>query len=884
MNPIRYIARWFRSIATAQSAKRDIDEELRFHVEHRVAENIAAGMSPKEAEQEARKRFGNFQAVREECREARRANFAESLSQDIQFGLRMLRKKPSFTIISVLILAFGIGAATSIYAILDAFVLHPVPGSQASRLYDISEFETLHNFGGNLSLPLTAELRNYTNLFADVAVYGYEGPTIENGDFLKRISGQKVTTDFFQLLGAPPLLGRALLPSDCLPGNDQVVLLSYPFWQEHFGGNRAAVGSIIRLDDKPYTIIGVMPKGFAFPSRDTHFWRPFAIKAEDISQPWQRFERQWSCLVRQQPNVTTADIAAFLQTVAKRLEKEFPDTNTGWTIQMKSMNDCFIDPGVRRTLWCLLGALGVLLTVICATVTGLHAVRLASRRQELSIRAALGATRWRVIRQIVIESVMLVGLGICLSLVVYKCCNGIAMQIVPPWAPMLKPVQLDWRIIAVTGGGALALGLGFGLIAALAGTHFALADSLKQGGGTATAGVHSRKVTSLLVVVEVALALVLVVSASLLVLSVWKALRMDPGYDTSQLARVGLQYPWVNVEEHAEPMNILVSELTRRLQALPGTIAVGLCSGGSGTDFTPEAGQKPLNVYIPRISVGKNDFFRTLKVSLVAGRWLDEADDATGQDTVLVSDRLAKICWPGQSAIGKRLWLGETAGNTNAIRKVVAGVVKDIREWSFTADPQPTLYEPIARPLSWRGGGTGPDFWVRTRLDKASFLAAVREQVKLVMPKTTEPTISWLAADLYASTSAPRLYATLLAALAALGLLLASLGIYGLLSYTVGQRTREIAVRMALGAERADVTRLVVWQGARLIGWGFILGSLLAAAATRILKSQLFGIGTGDPLAWTMAAMVLLLGSLWAAYLPARRAAKVDPMLALRCE
>jgi hypothetical protein len=323
MNPIRHIARWFRSIATAQSAKRDIDEELRFHVEHRVAENIAAGMSPKEAEQEARKRFGNFQAVREECREARRANFAESLSQDIQFGLRMLRKKPSFTIISVLILAFGIGAATSIYAILDAFVLHPVPGSQASRLYDISEFETLHNFGGNLSLPLAAELRNYTNLFADVAVYGYEGPTIENGDFLKRISGQKVTTDFFQLLGAPPLLGRALLPSDCLPGNDQVVLLSYPFWQEHFGGNRAAVGSIIRLDDKPYTIIGVMPKGFAFPSRDTHFWRPFAIKAEDFSQPWQRFERQWSCLVRQQPNVTTTDIAAFLRRWQNGWRKNF---------------------------------------------------------------------------------------------------------------------------------------------------------------------------------------------------------------------------------------------------------------------------------------------------------------------------------------------------------------------------------------------------------------------------------------------------------------------------------------------------------------------------------------------------------------------------------
>ncbi len=879
------IWRKLHSISQRQAVKSEIDEELRFHIEQRTEQNIAAGMSEAEAAREARKRFGNFQAVREECRDARRANFAESLSQDIQFGLRMLRKKPSFTFISVLILAFGIGAATSIYAILDAFVLHPVPGPQASSLYDISEFDSLHNFGGNVSLPVAVELRNYTNLFSDVAVYGYDGPAIDNGDFLKRISGQKVTADFFRLLGVHPMLGRQLLASDSFPGNDQVVLISYSFWQEHFGGNTAAVGTVIHLDDKFYTIIGVMPKGFAFPNRDTRFWRPTAIKPEDISQPFQRFERRWSCLARQQPSVTSAETGAFLRTVAKRLENEFPDTNKGWTIRVRPLNERFVDPAVRRTLWCLLGALGVLLTVICATVTGLHTVRLASRRQELSIRAALGASRWRIVRQILIESLLLVGVGICLSLVIYKCTNGIALQVVPPWAPMLKPLELKWPIVLVTGGVALAMELVFGLVSALAGTRFSLADSLKQGASTATAGLHSRKVTSILVIAEVALAMVLVVSASLLVVSVYKALQVDVGYETKQLARVHLEYPGpIGADPYPKTIQNLVRQLAGQLQALPGTVAVGLCSGGYGIEFSPEGGAQSLGVSIPLVSVGTNDFFQALKSHLLAGRWLNESDDPPGQNTVLVSDQLARICWPGQSALGKRLWLGGTAGNSNTPCKVVAGVVKDIREWSFTGNTQPALYEPISRPASLFGGNTRPDFWVRTRLDPASFAAAVREQVKLVMPKTTEPTISWLAADLYASTSAPRLYATLLAALAALGLLLASLGIYGVLSYTVGQRTREIAVRMALGAEGADVTRLVVWQGARLIGWGFILGSLLAAAATRILKSQLFGIGTGDPLAWTMAAMVLLLGGLWAAYLPARRAAQVDPILALRHE
>ncbi len=878
MNRLPTIWRWVQGIAKRRVVKQLIDEELRFHIEKRTMENIAAGMSEAEAAREARKRFGSFQGTREQCRDIRGASFGEGLIQDVRFGIRMLCKNPGFTAIAVIILSFGIGATCAICSVLDAFVLHPVPGPFASQLSEISEFNVVKNQEWRVSPTLFTELHGDTNLFAQVAVYEYDGLTFESGDFLRTFAGAKVSPEFFEVFGAKPILGRTFTHEEGSSGQDQVLVISHRFWQERFGGKEGIVGTTVRLNDKPWTIIGVMPEGFEFPSRGMKFWRPMLFTAEQTEER-HRWERNWWCVVRQRPEIGLNRVQAFMQDLGKRLEQENPATSLGWLIRAHSLNDRFVDQSVRRTLWGLLGALGLLLAVICATVAGLQSVRLASRRQELSIRVSLGANRWRIIRQLTVESLLLVAIGLCAGLIVYKWASGICLSFVPSEAPMLRPLGLNWRIVFLTTGGSLFLGLGFGILAALVATRFSLAQTLKQAGSTTTTGRHSRRLTSALVVGEVALALVLVISASLLVRSVWMMLQVDPGFEPKQLARVFVD--WFSSQSGDAKSHINASmEFADWLRALPGTSAVGIYSDGQSTDFMTEGNQHPTEIYFPFVGLGTNDFFHTLNARLVAGRWFDRSDDSPAQNTVLVNERLAKLCWPGQSAIGKHLWMGKTTSAiTNGAGRIVVGVVRDIRDWSFVTEPKPTFFEPLSRSYD-----PNPSFWIRTQLDHASLASGVRGQIKEVLPHTMEPGISWLEEDLYSSTGGQRLYATSLFALAGLGLILASLGIYGVLSYMVGERTREIALRMALGAEPSDVAKLIVRHGAWLMGWGLLFGFGLSAAIAKILQNQLFGIGPSDPWAWTTAGLVLLLAGTFACYLPARRAANVDPMLALRYE
>jgi putative ABC transport system permease protein len=879
MNRLPTIWRWVQGIVRRRVVKQQIDEELRFHIEKRTMENIAAGMSEAEAEREARKRFGNFQAVREECRDARRANFWETLAQDAQFGFRILAKKPGFTAIAILILSVGIGATAAIYSVLDAFVLNPLPGPYPGQLSEITEFNSVKSQEWRVSPTLFQDFRALTNLFSRVATYEFDGLTFESGDFLKSVPGAKVTAEFFSVFGVSPLLGRTFNSEETSPGHDQVLVISHAFWQARFGGNKDIIGTTVRLENKPWTIIGVMPQGFEYPSRETRFWRPIEFSSEQINGTHQRWERNWWCVARQRPEVTRTQVQSVLRDMGKRLEKEHPDICAGWIIQLHPLRDRFVNATVRATLWGLLGALALLLAVICATVAGLQTVRLASRRQELSIRISLGAGRWRLVRQLTVESLVLVGLGMCLGFVIFKMSSGIFLNLVPGDAPMLRPLGLDWNIVLLTSGACFVLGVIFGVFTALAATRFSLAETLKQGAGTATAGRHSRRLTSVLVTAEVALALSLVISASLLARSVWKALQVDPGFDSDHLARVWVDWLSSPYKDSSKAVEV-ARDLAERLRALPGTVAVGLYSSGQGADFMAEGNPSPVEIWFPAIDLGTNDFFHAVRGRLVTGRWLDQSENSPGQNTVIVNETLAKACWPGQSAIGKHLWMGKTpSAMTNGAGRVVVGVVRDLREWSYTQSVRPILFEPIARSFM-----PYPDFWVRTRLDHASFAHAVRDQIKGMVPQTLEPGISWVSQDLYASTSGQRLYASSLAALAGLGLLLASLGVYGVLSYMVGERTREIAVRMALGAQPADVTRLVVAQAAAIVGCGILVGGLMAIVATRMVRSQLFGIGPSDPVAWEITAAALLLAAALASYLPARKAAHVDPMLALRCE
>jgi len=829
---------------------------------------------------------------------------------DLKFAFRQLLKNPGFTAAAVLTLALGIGASTAIYSVVNAVLLNPVPGPSPERLVQIAERnytqglfreENRKPFFVGVSPPVLEAVSANQELFTQFAWADQISLQRKTEDFIEEEGGHVVSPNFFALWNVPPLMGRTFAEDEAVPINEQqkpardtVIVLGYAWWQSLFGGDANAIGKTIEMSERHFTVIGVMPPHFQFPWGGTKFWLP----AEPLRLPpgWMTGPNI-HIYARLKPGITIRQTEAMLDTVAQRLAKDQTFDKTygqewnhrpgGLGLWVRPARYQFTDGGgdLQRTLFALVAAIVFVLLIVCANVANLILARTEQRQQELAVRAALGAGRFRLIRQLLTESVTLACLGGIGGLAVAVVGVKLLAALVPQFMPRLKPIQLDGCALGFTLLISVATGLAFGCAPAWHAGRAKLSDTLKQAGAKTTAGLGGRRYRAALVVAELALTLILLTGAGLMIESVARLLHVDPGFDPENLVRIHLQLPWekYNDPEHDERASqlrrVLYAQLHERLAALPGVKAVGIGKHGAWPEkLTLQGHDEPIEVLLDGCGVEQSDLFRAMRIPLRAGRYFDQHDLGEGNGATIINETMARKFWPGEDALGKKFT--REAWRRSPQYEVV-GVVGDLRDYRYDQPPRPTFYRPCHE---LRLEGQAPFFIVRTETDPRALVPAIRKEMIALEPQMRAPWIVVCRQALYDSTQAQRTYMVFLVVFAAVGLLLAALGIYGVLAYSVARRTREIGIRMAVGAERRHLLAMVIAEGGRLVVIGTVLGVVAAFWLTRLIRHQLFDVRPTEPRVFAAVVLLLLAIALLACWLPARRAAKIDPMESLRYE
>jgi putative ABC transport system permease protein len=735
------------------------------------------------------------------------------------------------------------------------------------------------------------------DLFADIV--WWEGFHFERKtrDFIEASYGCSVSPNFFSLWNIKPILGRTFTNDEAARliehsklDRDTVIVLSYSLWQSQFGGDPSVLGKIIEGNDRHFTIIGVMPRHFQFPigSRPT-FWLPVERPRDSLANV--------RLFARLEEGVTVKGVQSMLDTVAQQLLREFPrEYDNSWhkrsggfgflirPLRHQFTRDAYGAEDLQRTLWALLAAIGFVLLIVCVNVANLLLARTEKRQQELAIRAALGAGRWRLLRQLLTESVLLSGLGALGGVLVAVFGMKCLIFLIPENIPRLQPIQLNAVLlvscIVLSGLTALA----FGLVPALQASRSQVSDSLKQAGTGATMSLGWRRYRGALVVIEVGLTVVLLSGAGLMIKSVVRLLHANLGFDLENvlIAHPGLLRgeKYYRSERSAKVREAPFEDMHDRMAALPGVKAVGICKlDFFQLGFTFEGREKSIGLLPAYTGVGDRDLFRAMGVSLLAGRLFEMGDIGEKAGTVIVNESMARLCWPGESALGKK-FRGARGGTYEVI-----GITRDARigfRGRWIDEVEPTFFRPYQGHIE--GGGYGPYFVIRTERNPGGYIPAVREIIKSVENSMTTPWFEVARQTLYHSTEAPRLYMVYLLVFATVGLALSALGLYGVLSYSVARRTREIGVRIAVGAGRGDVIGMIMRGGVRLVMLGMGLGVVLALGLTRFLRHHLYEVNPADPGVFLAILLTLFAVALVACYFPARRAARIDPMVALRYE
>jgi predicted permease len=885
---LRNLISGVRDLIRKEQVEREMDEELRGYLDAAVSEKMRRGMSREVAMRAARIEMGGTESVKEQIRAAGWETRIESFLQDVRYGLRMLRKNPSFTSVAVLALALGIGANTALFSVVNAVLLRQLPFAHADRTVWITAVRPERS-DAPFSIPDFLDYRDHTDSLDSLSAVGNWSANVTGRGDAERLNGVRVSANLFETLGASAAVGRTLEPEDDCPGAPRVAVMTYGLWQRRFGGDSSLVGQPLELNGASYTLVGILPPSFFFPIPEAELAVPLVPDAD----PW-RLDRNTVNFLRlvgrTRQGVTSERAETEMNALARKLREQFPEPNARKIgVKLTPMRDQ-ITSGYRRALWVLLGAVGFVLLIGCANLANLNLARAAERRREMSIRSALGATRWRVIKQLLLESALLAtGGGMLGALLAPIGIRGL-VALSPSSIPRTGEIGLDAPVLAFTVLVSLVAAIASGLAPALATSHGDLAQQLNEGARGSTEGRRGKALRTGLVVVEVALSLILLAGAGVLLKSFSKVQTVNTGFDPHGVLAVRLSLPKARYPHLAE-VTRFYDALLPRVRTLPGASAVGvvqmlpLSGGVASIDFTivgrafskeevPEAQYRVVNPM----------YLKAMRISLLAGREFNESDTDRTPLVCHINETLAKRFWPKGDAVGAHVMLDDNDSKPREAE--VVGIFHDVKDRGLDAAPSFDIYIPLRQThedaVVWLQNN---QYWVlRTAGDPLALANAFREQVRSVDGDVAASNVRSMGQYLSLTIAPRRFNLQLLSVFALAALALAVAGIYGVISYSVNQRAHEIGVRMAMGARRSHVLRMVIADGIKPVLAGLALGILGVLGLSKALASLVYAVSASDPA--TVAGVTLLFGcvSLAALYLPARRAARLDPMVALRNE
>ncbi|HLW52383.1 MAG TPA: ABC transporter permease [Candidatus Angelobacter sp.] len=893
---LRKFVHGIRGLFGKQKVNDELQAEFNSFIETAAAEKIRAGMPRTEAMRMARAEAGSATAVRDQVSEAGWESIVEGIWQDARFGWRFLLKSPGFTSVAILTLALGVGANTAIFSIVNAVLLRSLPFRDPDRLVRIY----FNNPGVGMrdvvfSVPELDDVRTRSGVFEDVSTIGGGSVNLTGAEHPERLEFTVTHPNYFSMLGATPQIGRLFGPEDFALGFAPVAVISDGLWRRSYGADPSVLGRVLRLDNDPYTIVGVLPPAFRYLgpslSENAEVFLTAGFSADPAPKPGRSVRIMPAAIGRLKPGITLRQAQDRLSAMAAELRREFPTDyppQSQWTIEIQSLQESLVGP-VRPMLLVLLGAVMLIVFIVSLNIANLLLARASGRQQEMAVRMALGASRRRVIRQMLTESLLLSGLGGLAGLVTAFGTLGLILRLMPTGIPRLSEVRIDWPVLGFALLVSLFTGLLFGLAPAIEAAKSALSAAIREGVRGAGYSVRTGRMRDLLIVAELAFAVLLMVGAGLLLRTLRTLLQEQPGFNPAHVVTASIWLPIPN-DPKADPYlgpaprNVFNRELLRRVRAFPGVEMAAITSelpsavhddatarGRVVIEDRPLESSQDLRAEQIRVSP---DYFRLMQAALSRGRFFTEDDEDGKPPVVILDEWTARRYWPGREALGRRLRFGT---DPKQPWMTVVGVVNNIKHDGLDVDGAPHIYISL-----YQRPGRSLSLALRTTLPASALEPQIREAVQSIDPGLPVFGVSTMNQVLDASLAPRRFSADLVSGFAGVALLLASIGIYGLLSYMVGQRSREIGLRMALGATRADVLKLFLQKGALLAAVGIIVGVILSASTASIMATLLYGVRPHDPTVFLVAPGILMAVAVLASYLPARRATRVDPMSALR--
>ena len=866
---------------TRRRVDADLDDEVRFHIDKLTERYVKQGMDPAEARRKALVAFGGRERFKEEARAETRSRLLEDLVQDLRYGLRTLRRSPGFTIVAALSLALGIGANTAVFSVVNAVVLQSLPYPDPTRLVSVGVKQDTEEFGSSFSVADFVAVSEGARSLSAVGALGNEpgGVTLTGRGDPELVTATRVTSGALLALGTRPLLGNPIVPADDKIGAERTVVLSHGFWRERFAESSDALGQTLMLNSEPHRIVGVMPPGFTLPNRpNDRLWPVLQLEPPQWRAPfWLRI------IARLAPGVSLSQASAELGAITAAVKARYPESEPHWAYVVEDLKGSVVrEKG--ETVLILYGAVALVLLMASANVANLLLARTTTRMPELALRSALGASRHRIARQLVTESVLVAGVGGALGLALAYWGVGFLSTAMPGGMPHVREVRIDQVVLGFTAGIAIVTGILIGLVPALQLSRDRLGSELHEGGRSGSPSAKRRRFSAVLVAGEFALALTVLVGAGLAVNSLLRLQRVDPGVREEGVLVARVAIPEARYREEAQ-IDAFFDDVMRRVRETPGVSSVAVSMAVPPNrlmmtnPYTPEGKVYAANESAPLAEqvLVSPDYFRTLEIP-VRGRAFTDQDREGSSEVAIVNETFARRAFPDQEALGR--WIQTGAPNPNATRKTIVGIARDVKYSGLETEPEPQIYVPYKQSLWWRS----MYLVVRGAGDPVAIGASVRAAVAAVDPQIAIREVTSMERLVAESVAEPRYRAVLLGAFGVLALVLASAGIYGVMSYAVNQRRRETGVRLALGATGGDVMRLVIRDGMRLALVGIAGGIVLALLTTRVLSTILFEVSPLDPATFVSMGAFLTLVGLLACVIPARRASRTDPVTAMRAD